>query len=188
MFFQLTDLPAHVWISGFTTKPTDIDATLRAIQERFPAVAIQLVDLDRVPGSRYTLLATLNALKSFHSKQPIAKTLGMEILLYMAASRQIGEAIERAGISPSTERIIAVMVAETREDLTLAVELLNQLIGTTNDDRLVDEWSPDRLRKVQSTFDIGTRELRATLRANETKAKAVERLATERSALLTVRK
>jgi len=188
LFFQLTEFPAHVWISGFNNRPDNVDATLRSIQEKSPDVTAQLVDLGRVPGLRYMLLAVLNALKSFHSKQPIARSLGMEILLYIAASRQIGEAIQRVGISSSTEKIVAILVGTTRDELLHAAKSLAQIVNQKSDDDLIDNWSPDRIRTVQSILEIRDMELKATLRAGEAKTKAIERLATERSALLTVRK
>ncbi|OFX15396.1 hypothetical protein A3K71_00260 [archaeon RBG_16_50_20] len=188
MFFQLTEFPVQVWISGFKNRPDNVDATLRSIQEKSPDVTAQLVDLGRVPGSRYMLLAVLNALKSFHSKQPIARSLGMEILLYIAASRQIGEAIQRVGISSSTEKIVGILVGTTRDELLHATKSLARILNQKSDDDLIDNWSPDRIRNVQSIFEIRDMELKATLRAGEAKTKAIERLATERSALLTVRK
>jgi len=175
-------------VSGFSTRPADVDATLASIHVKLADVTVQLVDLDRVPGSRYTLLAVLNALRSFHSKQPIAKTLGMEILLYIAANRQIGEAIRRAGISPTTKRTVAVLVGTSKDELTKAIGLLEETIGVKCEDTLVDDWPQDRIKIVQGAFEIGPKELKATLRANETKATAIERLAIERSALLTIRK
>jgi len=184
---DLAEVHTRLWISGFRSRP-DVDAVLKTMQARFPGVAVQVADLDHVPGSRYARLAALNAIKSFHSQQPIARSLGMEILLYLAGSRQIGEAIERVGVNTNTQRIMAIMTGASEQDLKPAVELFNQLMGSTSEDDLLDNWSRERLRKVQSTFDIGPRELGATLRANETLAEATERLAIERSAMLTVRK
>ena len=188
MLFPLPELSGCVWISGFNGKPDDLDTTLRSIQERFPDVTAQLVDLDRVPGSRYMLLATLNALKSFHSKQPIAKTLGLEMLLYIAADRQISEALRHVGITPATERVAAILVGKVKDEVSDAALLLAQILHQKGDDTVVDDWSPDRTKNVLSIFRIGSKELKATMRAKEAKTEAIERLATERSALLTIRK
>jgi len=93
LILELPEVSKHVWISGFNIDLDNVDEVLGGVGKRFPEVCVQLVDLNRVAGSRYLLLAILNAVKSFQSKQPIAKTLSMEILLYVAASRQISEAI-----------------------------------------------------------------------------------------------
>ena len=178
----------HIWISAFETKPDDFDLVLRQVHDKYPNVSVQFVDLDKVPGSRYLFLATLNALKSFRSKQPISKTLSMEILLYVSASRQIAEAIRLVGMSSETNKIAVLSVGETKDELSGTAAVLNRTLNQTNNDALVEVWSTARIENVLSLFQIGTKEIKATLRKNESKLQAVERLAIERSALLTVRK
>ena len=188
MFFHLPELSVHVWISAFETKPDDFDSVLRQVHDKYPNVSVQFVDLDKVPGSRYLFLATLNALKSFRSKQPISKTLSMEILLYVSASRQIAEAIRLVGMSSETNRIAVLSVGETKDELSGTAAVLNRTLNQTNNDALVEVWSTARIENVLSLFEIGGKEFKATLRKNESKTQALERLAIERSALLTVRK
>lgn len=178
----------HVWISAFATKPNDFDSVLSEVQEEYPDVSVQFVDLDNVPGSRYLFLATLNALKSFRSKQPISKTLSMEILLYVSTSRQIAGAIRLVGMSSATKRIAVLSVGKTKEELAGTAAVLNRMLNQINNDALLDVWSTVRMENVLSLFQIGSKELKATLRENDSKPQAVERLAIERSALLTVRK
>jgi tRNA threonylcarbamoyladenosine modification (KEOPS) complex Cgi121 subunit len=178
----------HIWISGFTSKPDDFDLVLHAVQEKHREVSLQFVDLEKVPGSRYLLLATLNALKSFHSSQPISRTLGMEILLYVSANRQIAEAIQLVGMTSDTGKVAALLVGKSEEEVSGAVELLGQILNQRSNDELIDHWSAERIENVLTIFGIGSKELKATLRKNETKAQAIERLAIERSALLAVRK
>ncbi|HXZ98138.1 MAG TPA: KEOPS complex subunit Cgi121 [Candidatus Acidoferrum sp.] len=187
MLFPLPEYSAFVWISGFTEKPKDLDTLVRAIQDKYPDVSVQFVDMNKVPGSRYLFLATLNALKSFSSK-PVSKSLSMEILLYIGANRQISEAIRLVGISPNSEKVSAVVVGRTKEETSGAAELLSKIVGQEGSDKLVDTWSSDRVRNVRAIFEIGSKELKATLRSDETRTQAIERLAIERSALLTIRK
>jgi tRNA threonylcarbamoyladenosine modification (KEOPS) complex Cgi121 subunit len=187
LLFQLPEFRAHIWISGYPSKPENFDEVTHAINQKFPNAHFQLVDLNKVPGSRYLFLATMNAMKSFSSK-PISKSLGMEILLYIAASRQIIEAIRLVGVAPNTEKIAVILVGITEEDLRGAVDLLSRTIGQECNDELIDSWSKERIRNVRAVFQIGPKELKSTLRKNETEAQAVERLAIERSALLTIRK
>ena len=178
----------HVWISGFAMKPDAFDVVIRKLHGTYPNVDVQFVDLDKVPGSRYLLLATLNALKSFHSNQPISRTLSMEILLYASANRQITEAIRLVGISSDTNRIAAIVVGKIEGETISAADLLSEILNQKSNDTLIDDWSPARIQNVISIFRIGSSELKATLRENESRTQAVERLAIERSALLTVRK
>ncbi len=187
MLFEITELAEYVWISAFDSKP-EVERILRAIQEKAPSVSVQLVDLDKVAGSRYLLLASFNALKSFRSKQPIARSLGMEMLLYIAANRQIGEALRRVGVTADTRRVAAVAVGNSKEQVLGAATTLSELLMKETLDALVDEWNPKRIRNVRSLLGIGEKELKATIRKDEAMPKALERLAIERSAMLAIKK
>jgi len=112
----------------------------------------------------------------------------MEILLYVSANRQINEAIKRVGITEDTEKIAAVAVSSSRETVIGAGELLEQLLGIRSADRLLDSWPPNRLDSIQQSFGITSKELSATIRKDEAIYESVERLAIERSALLTIKK
>ncbi len=112
----------------------------------------------------------------------------MEILLYMAANRQVTEALKLVGLSSETRKTAAVLVGKSKEELTKAADFVAELLNQMYEDSLVDDWSAERIENVRSTFGIGEKELEATMRKGESLARALERLATERSALLTIRK
>jgi tRNA threonylcarbamoyladenosine modification (KEOPS) complex Cgi121 subunit len=188
LLFELAEFGRFVWISGFEDGLENVDTILRAFQESYPNIGLQLVDLDRVAGSRLLLLATVNALRSFGSKQPISKTLGMEMLLYISGSRQINEAVKLVGVTPTTKRIAAVAVGTSKEEINGSGELVSRLLNEERRDEIVDQWSDERLKNVCAVYDIGPKELQATLRKGEDSAKAIERLAIERSALLAIKK
>ena len=92
------------------------------------------------------------------------------------------------GITSDTKTVAVILVGKTEEEVLGATESLCQTLAQKSNDGLIDHWSAERIQNVLSLFEIGSKELRATLRKNEAKAQAVERLAIERSALLTVRK
>jgi len=188
LLFELTEFGRFVWISAFENGLEDLDTILRTFQDSYPGIGLQLVDLDRVAGSRFLLLATVNALRSFGSKQPISKTLGMEMLLYISGSRQISEAVKLVGVTPTTKRIAAVAVGTSKEEVNGSKELVSRLMNEDSRDEIVDQWSDERLKNVCAVYEIGLKELQATLRKGEDSANAVERLAIERSALLAIKK
>lgn len=188
MLFELAEFGRFVWISGFENGLENVDTILRALQESYPNAVLQLVDLDRAAGSRFLLLAIVNALRSFGSKQPISKTLGMEVLLYVSGSRQISEAVKLVGVTPTTKRIAAIVVGTSKEEINGSGELVSRLLNEESCDETVDQWSDERLKNVCAVYDIGPKELQATLRKGEDSAKAVERLAIERSAMLAIKK
>ncbi len=188
MLFEIRELGAHVWISAFSAKPDDVEQVLRAMQDRSPEISVQLVDLDRVAGSRYLFLAIFNAMKSFRSKQPITRSLGMEILVYVAANRQIGEALKRVGVTADTRRVAALAVGTSKVQVLGSAAALRELLKGQDHDKLVDEWNHERIQNIRSLFEIGDKELKAIVRKNEEMSKAVERLAIERSAMLTIKR
>ena len=161
---------------------------MKEVGEKFADVSTQFVDLDKVPGSRFLFLAALNALKSIRSDHPISKTLSMEILLYTSARRQITEAVRLVGITPDTRRIAVFVVGQEEPSVASAVELVSENVGGASDDSILDDWSPTRIRNVRSIFGVGTKELEATLKKDESVSLGIQRLAIEKSALLTIRK
>ena len=188
MLFEIKDSAEFVWISAFDTKPDGVDAVLRPIQGKYTDVSIQLVDLDKVAGSRYLFLATYNALKSFSSKQPISRSLGMEILLFVAGNRQIDEALKNIGISPETRRTAAIAVGKSRVQVLESAAALRDILKQEESDDLIDKWDQDRIKRVRSVFGIGEKEIKALRHKDENVVKALEHLAIERSAMLAIEK
>jgi len=184
---EIPQLGHYLWMSAFDTKPHSIEQLLRNAAEKHPDVSVQCVDLDRVPGSHYMLLATVNALKSYHSKRPIAKSLGMELLLYIAGNSQINEALTRVGVTSETSRTAALAVGSSRNQVLAMGDYLEQVLGQHGRDDLLDDWPRLRIENVRSGFEIGDKELKAIIRRKETITSAIERLAIERSAMLTLR-
>jgi KEOPS complex subunit Cgi121 len=188
LLFEIKDSADFVWISAFNTKPDGVERVLQSIQGKYPDVSIQLVDLDNVAGSRYLFLATYNALKSFRSKQPIARSLGMEILLYAAGKRQIGEALKNVGITSATRKIATIAVGKSRVQVLESAAALRDILKKEESDDLVDKWDQDRIRRVRCVFGIGDKEIEALRHKNEDAVKALEHLAIERSAMLAIKK
>jgi len=184
---EIPQLGQYLWMSAFDTKPQSIEDLLRSATEKYPDVSVQCVDLDRVPGSHYLLLATVNALKSYRSKQPIAKSLGMELLLYISGNKQINEALTRVGVTSETKRTAAVAVGSSNNQVSATGNYLEQVLGQQGRDDLLDDWPRSRIENVRSAFEIGDKELKAIIRGKEPITNAIERLALERSAMLALR-
>lgn len=188
MIFELPETNFYAWTSAFNTKPHNVEELLRNAAKNFPELNIQLVDLDKVPGQRYMKLATFNACKSFHSKQPIAKSLAMELLLYISGDKQIIRALKRVGITPETRRTAAIVVGGSLDQVQAGANFLSSELGQDSEDELLNDWPPKRIANIRFEFDIGEKELEAVIRENETEPMAIERLAVERSAILAAKK
>ncbi len=187
MIFELPQLGQYVWMSAFDTKPQNIEQMLRGAGEKYPDTSVQCVDLDKIPGSHYLLLATANALKSHTSRQPIAKSLGMELLLYISGNGQINEALTKVGVTSETNRTAVLAVGSSSNQVSVAGRYLEQLFSQQARDELLDRWSPARIENVRLGFQIGDKELKAMIRKKEPITSAIERLAIERSAMLALR-
>ena len=188
MIFEIVQTCDQAWISAFNSTLESVEQFFRALAEECPDVSVQLVDLDKVPGPRYLTLATVNAAKSFHSRQPIAKTLSMELLLYIAGEKQINEALRRVGITSETHRVAAIAVGGSTREVLAAASLLKETLGRDEDDQLLDDWPQLRVENVLSGFDIGAKELEAIARKGEPVHVALDRVAIERSAMLASRR
>lgn len=184
MIFQISKTGEHVWLSGFDNTPKSIEHLFTSARQNFPTVSVQVVDLERVPGRRYLTLAIVNAVKSFHSKQAIAHSLSMELLLYVSGVRQINDALRRVGMRADTRKVVAIAVDVSVEQTLAAARMLAESIKQESNDELLDDWSPTRIENVRSGFQIGTRELNAVRRKGEAETVTLERLAVERSAML----
>ena len=112
----------------------------------------------------------------------------MEILLYVSASRQIVESLERVGVNPQTERFAALVVGTSVDEVTAVGAYLTDVMQQKSIDKLLDEWTTARIQNVRSALDIRDEELNAILREGEDPIRGIERLAIERSALLAVKK
>lgn len=112
----------------------------------------------------------------------------MEILLYVSGNRQINEALKLVGITTDTHATAAIAVGPSRESMVAVTGVLEQLLSIKSTDGLLDSWSANRINAVRENFGIDSEELSAAIRKDEGAYKAIERLAIERSTLLTVRK
>jgi len=91
-------------------------------------------------------------------------------------------------VAGKTGKIAALAVGAKPQEVADAGEFLSQLLKQPSNDELVNQWTQPRIESVRSTFGIGELELKAALRKDERVEVAVEKLATERSAMLTIKK
>jgi KEOPS complex subunit Cgi121 len=117
---------------------------------------LQVLDADKVVSERHLVLAAERALAAFGEGRNVAMDLGVEILRYASAQRQIERAMSM-GISDSTERIAIVAVAEASgngHEVLIEAEIC-RLIEM---DGAGSSYSPEAVREI---FDISEEEIRA---------------------------
>ena len=149
----------------------DVDAFLgivREIEDRTDSV-IQAIDSRYVAGDRHVTTAVELATRARDRGEAIADDPALEILLYVAGTRQIEQAL-RLGISAETTDVVIVIHGG---DESAAAERVQKAL-VEND----GEFDPDP-RAIEDWYEITTAEREATTASLET-------LVCERVALLTV--
>ena len=107
-----------------------------------------LINSDYVISLDVLKFAVQKALKSWREKRNVAKTLSMEILLYVSATRQINKAL-KIGLKEGANRVIVV-------DLNGCLEKLKEL-GLKEEDVLqVDD---KKIKRIAKFYEIDEEEL-----------------------------
>lgn len=177
---SVKDSPWHIYIGGFRTKSIgDVDTLIKEVGETTSPHIAQLFDADRVAGWEHLYLAAANAVRAFQSGYNIARSLAVEILLYVSCRDQIVEAIELVGISPETERIALLILTEDEEEGLKAYERASKLLGEEDD--FILQVNERKMRRLMELYSISEEELEAV---GEPRARALTLLLVERGALI----
>ncbi len=123
-------------------------------------IVIQLFNADFIFGKDHLYTAYKHAKRAFDQDKAIAKTLDMEILLYVAGEYQIKNALAKVGISENTTNLAFILVGSGEIQEEKIDNLLNAL--SSNDLKL--ERDDDVLtgdKDVLTAFGISEIELEA---------------------------
>ncbi len=177
---SVKDSPWHLCVGGFKLKaPYDVESLLGEVTRAVSPHLAQLFDADMVAGWEHLYLATVNAVRAFQSGYNIARSLSMEVLLYVSCRDQIAEAIRLVGVSSETERAALLVLAEDEEECLKAYGRASRLLGEEDDSLLeVDEA---KLRRLMELHEISEEEVEAI---GGPRAEAVTLLLVERGALI----
>lgn len=145
----------RVCIGGFNgVLVEDVDELLTRVAEAASPHVFQLFDADRVAGWEHLYFATVNAVKAFQAGAAISKSLGVEILLYASCQDQIHRAFSILGLSPSTERVALIVMADDAEVAERAFAEASKPLGTTDDSVLdIDDEKAEELMGIYSISD-----------------------------------
>jgi len=177
---SVKNTPWHICIGGFKLETVyDVESLLREVMEAASPHLAQLLDAERVAGWEHLYMATVNAVKAFQSGYNIARSLSVEVLLYVSCRDQIAEAIRLVGISPETKGVALLILAEDAEECLKAYERASRLLGEEDDSLLeVDEV---KLRRLMELHEISEEEVEAV---GGPRARAITLLLVERGALI----
>jgi tRNA threonylcarbamoyladenosine modification (KEOPS) complex Cgi121 subunit len=188
LLFAIPEFETNIMITALVNNNLDPQSILTATRQEFKDATVQFVDLDKTTGHRHLLLATYNALKARSLDQMISRSFAIEILLYVAAERQITQAFTRIGVQAETKRIGVIATSSSAEIFSRIKEHLAKSFHQGCDDVLLDEWTEQRCEAVRGLFEMTDKEIQTVTRSGDSSRKSIQRLAIERSALLVVKK
>jgi len=185
---KLGDFNKYVAIAGFrNTEIIDVDKFFNHVRKRVKDVHVQFFDAQVIAGWEHLFFAGLNALNAFKNKQNISNSLAIEVLLFASAQRQISKAVEMLGINLESSQVAVLMIAETQEKATTALEIISNVISGERDDRVL-ELTEEKMEGVKRLFNISDLELKAKLRKEGLEREALIDLVIEHEALLAARR
>jgi len=117
---------------------------------------IQAVDATKVAGRRHVDCAVRYAMRSFRDHRNIARDLGVEILLYLSACRQIRKALEM-GVHEGEMDVLLIVVGAKKS----IVRAATQLTSFIRSDPRVMEYDETKNAPLMHAFKITEQEIAA---------------------------
>ena len=161
----------------------DIDGFLERMGEAVAPALFQVFDADRIAGWEHLFFAAVNAVKAHEAGAAISRSLAIEVLLYASCQDQISRALDVVGVTPSTERVALVVLADGEEVAEGALGRASVALGGGDDSVLgLDE---EKFVRIKEAFGVSDSELEAV---GGSELDALTRLLVERGALLALRR
>jgi tRNA threonylcarbamoyladenosine modification (KEOPS) complex Cgi121 subunit len=138
----------------------------------------QVFDALRIAGAEHLMHAARLALTAHATKKNFASSLGVELMCWAAAERQIGRAFEKVGVRQGSMEMAFVVVGKSRTQVKGAIAKISQELAVEQDDAVL-EINPKKNSMIKRTFSISSKELRVA---------PLKKLVLERVALLALSK
>ena len=120
---------------------SDVGMILTKNRSKYSISASQLFDNQYIWGYRHLFSAAWHALNARKTNRMIAKTLSIEVLLYVAAQRQIKKAIALLGVKETTKDVAGILLGETSQQLINASYQLQEELHMKPNIDLLDDFS-----------------------------------------------
>jgi len=139
-------------IAGARGKVGDVEAVIGEARKWAAqrGVEILLADARAVFGRDHLESAALHGLRARSTGTMIAHSVSMEALRYLAAQRQVADAMHVAGIRRDTDRVAALIFGAGSADEVIA------LLGWVRDDSVLDARGKDLANLGVRPADRGT--------------------------------
>ncbi len=150
-----------VAVAGFRlARVSDPGALLERLRKRdeLKGVVFQLLDAGLVAGPEHLLISAMNAMRAFELGLNVSSDLGLEMLTFASAQRQISNAIKLMGLKPGELDVAAVVIAGSEEAIGRALGALAEELRAARDDTVLDV-DEQKAGRVARAFGLSEDEL-----------------------------
>lgn len=176
---SVADSSTRIAIIGIVgVKVQDINMTLVELDKIKGEAAFQIFDSAKVAGWRHLYYSAVNALNAVKTGTAISNKIEIEALLYASAQDQISKAIRMMGVTPVTENVALLVLAEDPE--STASEMVRYL---GNEDEDVLELNEGKFNDLMKTYGVTGK---ALMTIDKDKYEALESLVIEKCALMPI--
>ncbi len=153
-------------------------------------VTFQLVDATKIAGAHHLLFATIHALSAFHTGTQRAENLGLEVLRFAAAQRQIKRALSLLGLRPTTRDLGGVLIGRPKATLKRGYAEVLRLSHAIDMPQVLELTTGEKMKGLAAAYAIGDIELAATQTSRRIgdQRQALKKLIYDRCALLAIAK
>ncbi|MEM2864925.1 MAG: KEOPS complex subunit Cgi121 [Candidatus Bathyarchaeia archaeon] len=163
-----------------------VEDVIREIKGSPEGLTVQLLDSRAIAGRNHLYHAVRLCLKAFRRGPSISKNLQVELLLYLAARRQIDDSIKILGVNEDTRNIIVLVLGDSRDKIIKYMEGLASRLGEAAPTQLVGREGVADPTYIAQIHGIESRELESTYPDESSHMDVVEKLILERIALFSL--
>jgi len=183
MLMALEEHKMYAGITGFREvrieDTMEIADAIRYVKNR--DVSVQFLNAELVATWEHLYFALLNAVVGFGNRCNISKKLGVEIMLYASAQRQIRKAIDLIGVKRGRMNLAMVIVGRNEASVKASLSAVTERLGKKPDETVLG-LSRSKADKIRLVFGISETEIEAT--NSDSADRALANLIIERMALL----
>jgi len=143
----------------------DIFNLIEIIQNRHEGVMLQFFNRKLILNYNHIFYACYHTLKTFHLKKNISNKMGIELLLYLAANRQIKKAIEYYGITTQIihQGTIDFCIVSRNNNLDIIRKDLLKETSAEEIDLDLAKSSYDKYERIKEYFGINKNQIKTVL-------------------------
>ena len=162
---------------GMVTSTDEFLQRLAAVDQAMGTTS-QIFDALQIASTEHLVHAARSALIAHATNNNFASSLGIELMCWTAAERQIGRAFEKVGVRQGARELAFLVVGTSRVQVKTAMAKIFHEFAVERDDKVL-ELRQGKLSIMRWTFSISPEEL---------KVAPFEKLILERVALLALAK